>query len=66
VGVIVLGGAAVGLVGRLVGKLGSEWASGLLTGMPEVSVWQPAISQLVARMHARADRAFMSPRLRSK
>jgi hypothetical protein len=37
-GVTVVGGAAVGLVGRLVGKLGSVGDFGLVTGVPGVLV----------------------------
>ena len=40
-GVSVFGGAAVGLVGRLVGKFGSVGDFGLVTGVPGVLVWQP-------------------------
>ena len=37
----VFGGAAVGLVGRLVGKFGSVGDFGLVMGVPGVLVWQP-------------------------
>jgi hypothetical protein len=61
--VMVFGGAVVGLGGRLVGKLGSVPASGLLTGVPGVPDWQPAMTATVANRPARSSRANMSPRL---
>ena len=63
-GVIVLGGAAVGLVGRDVGKLGSVGDSGLVTAVPEVPDWQPAINEPAARRHARASFVLVDARTR--
>jgi hypothetical protein len=59
------GGAAVGRLGLLVGKLGSVGDSGLVTGVPEVPDWQPASSAPAARTPATTNRAFIPPRLLS-
>jgi hypothetical protein len=58
-GVRVVGGAAVGLVGRLVGKFGSVGDFGLVTGIPGVLVWQPVSTAPSARTTARVRRAVI-------
>jgi hypothetical protein len=60
------GGAAVGRVGLLVGKLGSVGESELVTGVPEVPDWHPASSAHAARTHAKTERAVIPSRLLSE
>jgi hypothetical protein len=57
-GLIVRGGAAVGLVGWLVGKLGSVPDGGPPTGLPAVVLWQPARIATDTRTQAGAVRAI--------
>jgi hypothetical protein len=59
---VVGGGAAVGRVGRLVGKLGSVGDSGLVTGVPPMIDWHPASNAPVASPQATANCAFFDRR----